>query len=99
MIRSVSEYVKSMSLRSAMATRQAGSGRGLANWLGEPDEVALAVVEERAELAGALARVVVGGGDRVAARVEARHLEALEGQSPGSQIGQGRFEVLYLESH
>jgi hypothetical protein len=73
--------------------------RALADRLGDPDEVALAVVEERAELAGALARVVVGGGDRVAAYLEARHLEALEGHTPGSQIGQGRLEVLDLECH
>ena len=45
--------------------------------LGEPDEVALAVEEERAELAGALAWVVVGGGNRVATDFEAMHLEAL----------------------
>ena len=63
--------------------------RALADRLGDPDEVALAVVEERAEFLGALARVVVGGGDRVAADLEARHLEALEGHTSGSQVGQG----------
>src|SRR5437764_5190481 len=73
--------------------------RALADRLGDPDEVALAVEEERAQLAGALARVVVGGGDRVAAGPEARHLVALEGHTPGPQIGHRRLEVLDLECH
>jgi hypothetical protein len=81
-------------LASAQDQAMLAPPHALADWLGDSDEVALAVVEERAELAGALARVVVGGSDRVAAS-----LEALEGHPPGSQLGQGRLEVLDLEGH
>src|SRR5436189_3079536 len=73
--------------------------RVLADRLGDPDEVALAVDEERAQFARALAWIVIRGGDGVPADLEARHLEALEGHPPGSQIGQSRLEVLDLECH
>src|SRR5689334_15022094 len=61
-------------VRSMLAPR-----RALADWLGDADEVALAVVEERADLPGALTRIVIGCGDHLAASLKARHLEAREG--------------------
>src|ERR1039458_10670783 len=51
--------------------------------LGDPDQVALAVIEERAALAAALARVVVGRGDHVATDIQASHLEGARNSHPG----------------
>src|SRR3954454_679101 len=72
---------------------------GAANGLGDADEVALAVIEERAELGISLARIVVRGDDRIAPSLESGHLETLEGHAAGSQISQRRLEILDLESH
>ena len=78
--------------RRAPRERCSGEAEGIAlthsrGPAGRVEEVALTVVEKRAELAGALARIVVGRDDRVAADLEARHLEALERHTPRSQVG------------
>src|SRR5690606_5641923 len=67
--------------------------------LGEGEEVALAVEEERAPLAGALARVVVGRGDDVVLGPEAGDVEALEPHAAGAQLGDRLGEILHLEAH
>src|SRR5690242_5767794 len=70
-----------------------------ADRLSKANEVALAVVEERAELAGALARIVVRRCDHGAAGIEPGHLEAFQAQAAGAQLGDRRLEVVNLECH
>jgi hypothetical protein len=67
--------------------------------LSEPEQVALAVEEERPALARALARIVIRRDDDLVGHLEAGHVEGRELQSARPQVGYGLVEVLDLKPH